>query len=93
LFSEEGISDEIRGSIWVKLLKADELMNQTGNNMYFKLVCMENRKLDRLIDDDKISERSNIQRTISGKEYAADPHKLKNIIKAYGNIDIELGYC
>jgi len=47
-----------------------------------------------MIDDDQIAFRSNLNRSESGKRfYQADSSKLKNIIKAYGNLDMELGYC
>jgi hypothetical protein len=46
------LPDYDRGSVWVKLLKADELRKGSAENMYYKLVCMENTKLENDIEID-----------------------------------------
>ena len=58
--------------------------------LYQKLVNLENVDLQRKIDNDKINDRSHLK---DGCEYfAPDSVKIGNIIKAFGNLDYEVGY-
>ena len=62
--------------------------------MYQKLVTMENPGLEDAILKDKVSERSNLFQSRRGEvQFAAEETKLANVLKAYGNQDLELSYC
>ena len=63
LFSKKGVKDEDRGTLWVKLLKAEEYMNGASPNMYYKLLSMENQALEKKIDADQISTRSELKQS------------------------------
>jgi hypothetical protein len=94
IFSLDQLSDSDRGSLWVKLLEADKFKSNASGNMYQKLVTMENPGLEDAIQKDKVSERSNLFQSRRGEvQFAAEETKLANVLKAYGNQDLELSYC
>lgn len=91
MFGPEGVRDNDRGVLWIKLLDVENVKNGASENMYYKLVCMQNSQLDRRIEQDQIAFRSRLNVNKS-QCYQADSTKLTNIIKAYGNQDPELSY-
>lgn len=91
LFREEGVPDKYRGGLWINLLNASELKNGHGSTFFAKLGEMPNKELEILIDNDTIADRSDL--LVSKDVYLKpDPEKMRKIILAYGNIDMELGY-
>lgn len=62
-----------------------------SDTLYMKLVHIENEDLQRKIDTDKINDRSHLKEG-QGVCFAPDAVKIGNIIKAFGNLDSELGY-
>jgi hypothetical protein len=55
-----------------------------------KLVNMENEDLQSRISKDVICDRSHLKE--GDKSFAPDAVKIGNIIKAFGNLDSEVGY-
>ena len=52
MFSYVGVDDRMRGLIWIKLLKAEELRDGAGPNAYHKIINMEMIHLEwRMLED------------------------------------------
>jgi hypothetical protein len=65
------------------------------NGLYQKLLALDATELEKIIDNDHIATRSTLMEANTTKHksyFTADQQKLKNIIRAYGQIDPEVGY-
>jgi len=60
---------------------------------FAKLSEIENKQLETIIDNDTIADRSDLLVNKANNEYLKpDPQKIRKVILAYGNMDMELGY-
>jgi len=93
LFREDGINDRLRGGIWINLLDAYNTKIMHGSTFFEKLVAADNNDLHNKVTKDNICERSDILISKTDQTYLKpDPDKMKRVIIAYGNCDIEMGY-
>lgn len=61
--------------------------------LFAKLSELNNGRLLTLVTDDKIATRSDLLVCKATDEcHSPDPEKVRKVILAYGNIDLELGY-
>ena len=93
LFREEGIKDNFRGGLWCNLLDIFSLKNGHNSAFFAKLSEIENKHLESIIDNDTIADRSDLLVNKAKNEYLKpDAQKIRKVILAYGNMDMELGY-
>jgi hypothetical protein len=93
LFREEGINDNFRGGLWCSLLDIYSLKMGHHSAFFAKLSEIENKQLETIIDNDTIADRSDLLVNKANNEYLKpDPQKIRKVILAYGNMDMELGY-
>jgi hypothetical protein len=85
------VSDKYRGAIWCNLLDVSALKNGHHNAFFMKLAELENKQLEKQIDDDTIIDRSNL--IVDKQEtWKPDRAKVRKVLLAYGNVDCDLGY-
>ena len=53
MFSYVGVDDRMRGLIWIKLLKAEELRDGAGPNAYHKIINMEKHQIEVYDENDE----------------------------------------
>ena len=61
MFSQKGVSDKIRGKIWCKIVKVDEIKKGYAEGIYHKLKSLDNFEIRNLITRDEISTRSDLR--------------------------------
>jgi len=88
----EGIDDDIRGAVWKLVSKIPLKRSYYNNNMYQKLLQIQ------CTEEDEICIGKDLCRTITGfAAFKIDPgsgkNRLYNLLKAYSNLDREVGYC
>ena len=86
----QGVPDEIRGQLWVKLLDIDQAEAVYSGNLYANLCQFTNEEAENQIDKD-------IDRTLGHlnlwqEEHNQGNNKLFNVLKAYANYDNEVSY-
>ena len=83
----------MRGAVWCNLLRIKELKDGAVGHLFAKLSELRNPQLEKDIDSDTIVDRSELLVTKeTGETIKPDAQKLRKIILAYGNVDIDLGY-
>jgi hypothetical protein len=93
LFRESGIKDSWRGALWINLLGAHELRQSHSSTFFAKLSEFDNQELAQIVEKDQIADRSDILvDKATGTYLKPNPEKIKKIILAYGNVDINLFY-
>ena len=86
----QGVSDSIRGSLWMKLLEINQAMACHSDRTYASLLRESNLEIEKQIEKD-------IQRTMAElnlwrEDSQAGNNKLFNVLKAYANYDSEVCY-
>lgn len=86
-----GIPDDLRGKIWKLICQVDKSKPGHNASVYHKLIEQPN-------EEDEFCINKDLARTITGfKGFKIDPasgkNKLYNVLKAYANFDMEIGYC
>ena len=86
----QGIPEEYRGRIWIKLLEIDSAREQYQANFYSKLCVVRNEEMSEQIKKDV--DRTMRELNLWGEDLFCGNNKLYNVLIAFANLDQKIGY-
>jgi hypothetical protein len=84
------VPEQLRGKLWAKLLKAQEVASGHSFNIYSKLTEFPNEEVDVMLAKDV--DRTMAELKLWREETHCGNNKLFNVCKAYANFDKEVSY-
>jgi hypothetical protein len=84
------VPEQLRGKLWTKLLKAQEVALGHSFNLYSKLIEFPNEEVEKMLAKDV--DRTMAELKLWREETHCGNNKLFNVCKAYANFDKEVSY-